>query len=151
MLSKTIPEYSVGSCTLAVRVGACLSRIFLRRVAHIARTDQRVQRVGNAGCLDSILSPLACVPLTSMIHPLHNSHPQITQQKRTIAKSDSPCIKHIPKVRKHLHQALLVFMLLITFSLVNSSRSFSSSALLILRTSSVYIGIVMFFRAFALF
>ncbi len=45
-------EASVGSCTLAVRAGACLSHPFFRVASCTgARTDQRVQRVGNVACL----------------------------------------------------------------------------------------------------
>lgn len=46
---------------------------------------------------------------------------------------------------------LLVCILLITFSLVNSSLSFSSSAFWIFFVRASYIGIVMFFSAFARF
>ena len=44
-----------------------------------------------------------------------------------------------------------VFVRLITFSLVNSSRSFSSSALPMVVTRLWYVGMVMFFKAFARF
>ena len=44
-----------------------------------------------------------------------------------------------------------VFIRLITFKRVNSSRSFSSKAFVIVYTSDVYIGIVIFCNAFALF